>query len=481
MKKRNFRRSFVGTNARWVKRQATTTTNNNIIRQRTMVLTTIHRRILQSTVGRHYLTVRCRRCYHHLRLDAPPYRRRLQRYHYDQHSITSAATTACRSKHDAIITGGVPIVDLSLPIEKVGKDLHEACTTVGFFHLVNHGVSDKLRNDVLDEARRMFIELTPKQKESFSVEHSNSYRGYQRLGVNITKDQMDGHEGFDIVSESERAIRNPLHPDGITNFGHNLWPDPNWMPSLRPTIDQYVTEMNTVGMKLLQAASIGLGLPKDYFLPYFEDPYWSMRLIRYPPSSVSDPVPNTASTDVTNDFDGQPSSSSSSSSSKININDSIIDEFEYGVGTHTDYGVFTMILCEEVNDTLQILPKRRTASGTILRRREDDDEEEEKEERQQQQDECWLTVDAIPGGFVCNIGDMLARWTNGIYASTPHRVLRPTGCDRVSVPFFFDPSYDALIHPIQELVDQSNRPPAFEEPIMYGDHLLAKTSKNFQV
>ena len=271
--------------------------------------------------------------------------------------MTSSAATANRSKYD--ITD-VPIVDLSLPIEDVGKDLHEACTTVGFFHLVNHDVSDTLRSGVLEEARRMFVGLTPQQKESFSVEHSNSYRGYQRIGVNITKDQQDGHEGFDIVSESHRAIRNPPHPDGITNFGQNLWPDPDWMPSLRPTIDQYVTEMNIVGMKLLQAASSGLGLSKDYFIPYFEDPYWSMRLIRYPPSSVAHPPSNTLAADtITDESNGQPRSSSN------NIN----DKFEYGVGTHTDYGVFTMILCDEVRDTLQILPKRK--NDLILGRRDE--------------------------------------------------------------------------------------------------------------
>ena len=48
----------------------------------------------------------------------------------------------------------------------------------------------------------------------------------------------------------------------------------------------------------------------------------------------------------------------------------------------------------------------------------------------------------------------------------------------MSVPFFFDPNYDGLIAPIDTLVQQSGRPPCFE-PIMYGDYLLAKTSKNF--
>jgi isopenicillin N synthase-like dioxygenase len=90
-----------------------------------------------------------------------------------------------------------------------------------------------------------------------------------------------------------------------------------------------------------------------------------------------------------------------------------------------------------------------------------------------------------------DIGDMLSRWTNNIYVSTPHRVLPTTTgsssstCteegkpnNRISIPFFFDPNYDSIIAPIDKLVKESGRPPCFE-PIMYGDHLLAKTSKNF--
>ena len=116
---------------------------------------------------------------------------------------------------------------------------------------------------------------------------------------------------------------------------------------------------------------------------------------------------------------------------------------------------------------------------------------------------------------------MLARWTNGMFASTPHRVLSPpTGSSRVSVPFFFEvrgvpqgtrhmvpcgmasgvafacsrvlapasilrasipfaqPNYDALIQPIPQCCRETGGAPLYP-PIMYGDHLYAKTSTNF--
>jgi isopenicillin N synthase-like dioxygenase len=98
-----------------------------------------------------------------------------------------------------------------------------------------------------------------------------------------------------------------------------------------------------------------------------------------------------------------------------------------------------------------------------------------------------MNVDPIPNGFICNLGDMLARWSNNLYVSTPHRVIRPQKIDgnssqhdRISIPFFFDPNYDSIISPIEDLVTKSENPVLFD-PIMYGDHLLAKTSKNFKL
>ncbi len=60
----------------------------------------------------------------------------------------------------------------------------------------------------------------------------------------------------------------------------------------------------------------------------------------------------------------------------------------------------------------------------------------------------WIAAAPIPGSLVVNIADMMQRWTNGRFVSTPHRVRNRTGRDRISVPFFANPDYAAVITPL---------------------------------
>jgi isopenicillin N synthase-like dioxygenase len=90
-----------------------------------------------------------------------------------------------------------------------------------------------------------------------------------------------------------------------------------------------------------------------------------------------------------------------------------------GVEAHTDTGAFTILLQDQVGG-LQV----RNRAGR------------------------WLPATPIAGSFVINIADMMQRWTNGRFVSTPHKVTNRTGKDRVSVPFFANPDYDATITPL---------------------------------
>jgi isopenicillin N synthase-like dioxygenase len=90
----------------------------------------------------------------------------------------------------------------------------------------------------------------------------------------------------------------------------------------------------------------------------------------------------------------------------------------------------------------------------------------------------WINANPIPGAFVVNIGDMMERWTNGQWKSTLHRVIHQGSKYRVSVPFFFEPNYDAIVKPLRKCVDRTGGKELYEE-VMYGDHLVGKINGNF--
>lgn len=113
-----------------------------------------------------------------------------------------------------------------------------------------------------------------------------------------------------------------------------------------------------------------------------------------------------------------------------------------GAGTHTDYGNVTLLATDGVGG-LQV----RTRDGR------------------------WLDAPSLPGAFVCNIGDCLMRWTNDVYVSTPHRVLRPQR-ERYSIAFFLDPNPDALVSAIPSCVPSGQAPR--HAPITAQDYLQSR-------
>jgi len=86
-------------------------------------------------------------------------------------------------------------------------------------------------------------------------------------------------------------------------------------------------------------------------------------------------------------------------------------------GAHRDYGALTLI--------------RSDAPGLEVQTRDGE----------------WLPVQAPPGGFVVNIGDLLQRWTQDRWVSTLHRVVgkEEQAPRRQSLVFFHNPRSDAEI------------------------------------
>lgn len=118
---------------------------------------------------------------------------------------------------------------------------------------------------------------------------------------------------------------------------------------------------------------------------------------------------------------------------------------QFGVSPHTDFGVLTL-LAQDMNGGLQV----RGASGD------------------------WVTAHPIPGTLVVNVGDLLARWSNDRFASTPHRVVNSSGRERYSIAFALDPDHDTLVEPIVA----AGEAPRYE-PVRCGDYIDGRYTKAF--
>jgi isopenicillin N synthase-like dioxygenase len=119
-----------------------------------------------------------------------------------------------------------------------------------------------------------------------------------------------------------------------------------------------------------------------------------------------------------------------------------------GCGAHTDYGCLT-ILAQDANGGLQV----RNSAGE------------------------WIAAPPVPDTFVINLGDQMARWTNGRFQATPHRVINTSGRERYSMPFFFDPNWDALIEALPGTVP-SGEAPKFA-PVLAGPYLQSRFDDTF--
>ncbi len=115
---------------------------------------------------------------------------------------------------------------------------------------------------------------------------------------------------------------------------------------------------------------------------------------------------------------------------------------QIGCGAHTDWGALTLLAQDD-------------AGGLQVQRR----------------DGSWLDVAPVPGAFVVNIGDLMARWTHDRWRSTMHRVVnRAAGRERFSIAYFFDLDAEAVITPLLSCVPAGEVPRY--GPITAGEHLV---------
>ncbi len=316
----------------------------------------------------------------------------------------------------------VPVIDLTpfgegAPEKRaaVARAVDTACTDIGFFTIVGHRVPERLVARML-ETSRAFFDLPVPAKQAVARPAPEQSRGYIALGdENLSYSRGDAtttdlKEFFAIGPVDVPDDDYHRRPEAYPSFAPNLWPA--HPPEFRAVWTEYYRAMETLAGRIMRIFAVALGLREDFFREATDRHISGIRANHYP-EQVEAPRPG-----------------------------------QIRAGAHTDYGAVTILLPEDVPG-LQVCNRQGE----------------------------WVDVTAPAGTFVCTIGDLLQRWTNDRWISTMHRVVNPPreaarGNRRLSIPFFFQPNYDAVIECLPGCCGPDN-PPRYE-PVTSGQHRLTK-------
>jgi isopenicillin N synthase-like dioxygenase len=190
----------------------------------------------------------------------------------------------------------------------------------------------------------------------------------------------------------------PAEPErGRYKAGRSQWPERRLVPGFEAAMKSYIGRQLALTTALARAFALSLDLDETYFDEHYRYPGAILALNYYPPLDASTLKPT-----------------------------------QWSFSPHTDYGTFTILLQDALGG-LQV----RNALGT------------------------WIDVPPVAGTFVVNLGDLFARWTNDLYASTLHRAVNLDQRARISAALFISPNGATVVRCL-ETCQSAGNPPRYE-------------------
>jgi isopenicillin N synthase-like dioxygenase len=295
----------------------------------------------------------------------------------------------------------VPMIDISDPQPGEFAELDRACRDHGFFLLTGHGL-DEVIAATFDAAGRFFA-------ADASVKDPIRRDARNPLGYNdreLTKRRRDRKQVFDFTDPSDgRADQHNRWPEGVDGF--------------RAALARHFDAFSELADRTIALILTALDLPPELLEQYRGDRTTSMvRLNHY---TLDDPVP-------------------------AGERDGLADLADVSLGHHTDSGVLTLLLQDEVGG----LQAHSDEHG-------------------------WIDVTPRRGTIVVNLADCMQVWTNDRYRAALHRVLPMTTSTRMSIPYFSNPLRGAVIEPIRQLCGDAPRYRAFD----FYEFISARGADNY--
>jgi isopenicillin N synthase-like dioxygenase len=306
--------------------------------------------------------------------------------------------------------GVIPIIDLSHADRDCAAAIAEACERIGFYAVTGHGIhADVIA--ALHAAAREFFDLPLTEKRRVARPRPEQNRGFIGRG-DETLARLAGQAT--PPDDKEVFTIGPIDADSDPYFTRReAYPHfaPNVWPErpveLRPAMESYWRAATVLAERLLRLSAMALDLAPDHFVPLTRRHISMLRLIDYP-ARTAPPAPG-----------------------------------QLRAGEHTDLNMLTLVA-----GTTDV-------GGIEVRRR----------------DGAWTRVPHAPGLIAVNVGDVLMRWTNDRWVSTPHRVANPPpgmAARRQSAAFFFQAEYDAELACLPSCVSADN--PARYAPTTIGEY-----------
>jgi isopenicillin N synthase-like dioxygenase len=300
----------------------------------------------------------------------------------------------------------IPVIDIaggSFGVDRIhdraAQEIHKACRENGFFYISNHGVASGLIDAQFETAKR-FFDLPLDRKMALSLRLNRAAVGYEPIG------------GQKLDSQDTTKAAAPPDLKESFNWGTDVADDHPYATAgyrgygrnQAPSIPGFEDQMNAYAeaMRCLGDSLLEL-VARSLDLP--DD--WFKPFFRSKGGKLRmikyPPHPKSA---------------------QFN---------QLGAGAHTDWGAITILAQDDIGG-LEV----QNVAGE------------------------WIEARPIPATFIINIGDLMARWSNGIYNSNFHRVRNnSTARDRYSIPFFYDADPPAVIEAIPTCV-------TVDQPIRYS-------------
>jgi isopenicillin N synthase-like dioxygenase len=317
----------------------------------------------------------------------------------------------------------IPVIDLAPARHGSAADrrrlavmVDAACRETGFFGIVGHGIDEEMLDRSWRDATA-FFDLPLDERLTVREPYPGYPYGYRPFAAETLDRSLGEYGGAADLKETLNIgpVDAPPRPiEQMTDPDERAVYAPNlWpdyvMPQLRVTFSAYYRQMSTLAAELMSVFAQSLDLAPGWFDRFIDRHGSALRLAHYP--ALDRPL-----------IAGQMRASA-----------------------HTDYGTLTILRADDEHPGLQV----QTSAGE------------------------WIDVPAVPGGFVVNLGDLMARWTNDRWRSTMHRVVVAEGESRerrLSIPFFHNANWDAVITCIPTCVGAGAR----YEPVVAGPHLMSK-------